>query len=680
MDKEGELSFGLSFDIQNVTVQDDNGRNVKLGMKGSVIGEAKGKLAQTESAESVQHNCTSCLDGDIFAETKFEFLAQLPDIHTPGVQEYTYQKSCGPYQTGDFYVSSDGGRSDCAPCPQCKYKTTTVVMDADRNCLENASVQFDAVSDHSVKTGETVCVTTDKNGRASAYLANGSYDVTVTAPNYGKKIQRVGVQGCAKSVAAIIGSSIHSEVSGDIQTVTNVSPVTFQTIQLGFGHSGGITQDGSLYMWGMNEEGQLGLGKVGVDISVPTKVDALENVAAISLRGAFSAAITADRRLYMWGTNESGRLGIGNKSILRSSLPVEIEGLTNVAFVSLGIAGHGGAVTGDGSLYMWGNNSNGQLGIGNKSESSKPVKVETLKDVTAVSLGRSHSAAITSGGSLYMWGSNSDGQLGNGDNLKADVLLPEKVLDHVAAVSLGDNYSAAVTNDGSLYMWGNNSNGQLGTGNNDKKFSPVKVLDGIKSVCLGIRHSAAITNDGTLYTWGSNDMGQLGNGDTTQSPSSSPVKIMDHVKSVSLGTEHSGAVTEDGALYMWGGNICGELGIDNNIFEDNSWIYYKPVEMSKYAQQHKTVTKKISYTDLIPNGTYNCYIIKRGAQAPFSPSNLLYLAQGTSDSSGLLSFENLPEELVNANVDICLAGTAPKDLSAATVQVSDLKQCHLVKY
>lgn len=115
------------------------------------------------------------------------------------------------------------------------------------------------------------------------------------------------------------------------------------------------------------------------------------------------------------------------------------------------------AVTKDGVLYVWGNNYYGQLGNGKSGTgendddlfSSVPVKI--MDTVKAVSIGGDHCAAVTEDGSLYMWGSNTDGKLGNGTD--EDILTPVKIMDNVKEVSLGDDHSGAVTNDGELYMW-----------------------------------------------------------------------------------------------------------------------------------------------------------------------------------------------------------------------------------
>ncbi len=219
-------------------------------------------------------------------------------------------------------------------------------------------------------------------------------------------------------------------------------------------------------MWGDNSSGQLGDGTYE-NHNRPVKV--LENVRFVSLGGGLgeirnhSGAVTEDGSLYMWGNNWCGQLGDGTND--DHNIPVKV--LENVQSVSLG-EDHSGAVTEDGNLYMWGTNWDGELGDGTYDNHNIPVKV--LENVQSVSLGGSHSGAVTKDGNLYTWGTNDWGELGYGTNDDYNSNIPVKVLENVQFISLGgesglgDSHSGAVTKDGSLYMWGANFNGELGDG------------------------------------------------------------------------------------------------------------------------------------------------------------------------------------------------------------------------
>ena len=222
---------------------------------------------------------------------------------------------------------------------------------------------------------------------------------------------------------------------------------------------------------------------------------------------------------------------------------------------------------------MWGNNFSGQLGDGKsgyENNSAKPIKI--MDGVEAVSLGGGHSAAVKTDGSLWMWGSNSSGELGDGT--KEDKYKPVKVMDNVKTAFLGEDKSSAIKADGSLWIWGYDAYRTLGMleageGASSRSYEPVKIMDNVKTVSWGTEGGAVIKMDGSLYTWGYSDYGQLGN-DTggTGIYSYEPIKIMEGVSAVSQGMHHCLAVKENGSLWAWGRNDHGQVG--NNTTENSS--------------------------------------------------------------------------------------------------------------
>ncbi len=239
-------------------------------------------------------------------------------------------------------------------------------------------------------------------------------------------------------------------------------------VSLGFNHSAAVDGNGALWTWGGNSSGQLGIDSTE-DKSTPQQVSTVGKVVSVSLNASwsydgYSAVVCEDGSLWTWGANSSGRLGNGTTE--GTQAPQKITGIPDMASVALG-GYHAAAIGKDGSLWTWGANSGGQLGNGTSSYGSNPTpkKVEALQNVTSVSLGDTHSAAVDKDGSLWTWGGNSSGQLGIGTSGIGDNPTPQKVetISDVASVSLGSmSNSAAVCEDGSLWTWGNSLHGRLG--------------------------------------------------------------------------------------------------------------------------------------------------------------------------------------------------------------------------
>ena len=286
----------------------------------------------------------------------------------------------------------------------------------------------------------------------------------------------------------------------------------------------------------------------------------------LSFGRAHSACLTGNGYLYMWGNNSVGHLGIG-ETVKYKDTPIKT--MSGVRNVSLGI-NHSACVTENDELYTWGHNEYYQLGDGTTNNSNIPVQIMKDVSVSTVTLGHTQGSAITKSKELYVWGYNNGGQLGNGTTIHQSTPECIEKLSGVKMVSMSNNHGAAITEDKALYMWGNNSYGKLGIPV-DKKVtqysSPRYIMSGVEYVDLGYDHSACITENGELYMWGKNSFGQLGIGTAgINNYIDSPTLIMEGVKfkDVSLGASHSGAITKDGRLYMWGDNTWGQLGNGTN--------------------------------------------------------------------------------------------------------------------
>ena len=263
----------------------------------------------------------------------------------------------------------------------------------------------------------------------------------------------------------------------------------------------------------------------------------------------------------LWGTGRNGDGQLGTNDIVHRSSPVQtVSGGTN--WVSIGSwQSFAGGIKTDGTLWMWGNNTDGVLGTNDITHRSSPVQTVSggtnWKQFTG---GNTHAAAIKTDGTLWVWGSNLYGNLG--DNTGTSRSSPVQTVaagKNWKQVSAGGYITAAIKTDGTLWSWGWNQYGQLADNTVVNRSSPVQTVSAgtnWKKVSAGGSGISAIKTDGTLWTWGYNVSGELGTNDTTYR--SSPVQTISggtNWKSVSCGSSRMGAIKTDGTLWMWGLNL-----------------------------------------------------------------------------------------------------------------------------
>ncbi|XP_068279474.1 X-linked retinitis pigmentosa GTPase regulator [Nyctibius grandis] len=237
---------------------------------------------------------------------------------------------------------------------------------------------------------------------------------------------------------------------------------------------------------------------------------------------------------------------------------------------------HSAVVTGNGKLYMFGSNNWGQLGLGSKNTVSKPTCVKALKpEKTKLAVcGRNHTLVYTEKGNVYAAGGNSEGQLGLGDTEERTTfhLISFFTNKHkIKQLAAGSYTSAAVTEDGQLFVWGDNSEGQIGLANEAFVSVPCQVDVGkpVSSISCGYYHSALITGDGELYTFGEPENGKLGLLPEQLKNNRVPqpvLGIMEKVNKVACGGEHTVVLTETD-VYTFGLGQYGQLGHGTFIFE-----------------------------------------------------------------------------------------------------------------
>jgi alpha-tubulin suppressor-like RCC1 family protein len=346
---------------------------------------------------------------------------------------------------------------------------------------------------------------------------------------------------------------------GDNTIVSKSSPI--QTVaggtnwkQVGFGayYAAAIKTDGTLWTWGFNGFSTLG-DDTNDDRSSPVQtVAGGTNWKQVATGGVHVGAIKTDGTLWLWGLNLYGN--VGDNTTTTPVSPVQtISGGTNWKQVSCGGNATTACIKTDGTLWTWGYNADGTLGDNTIVDKSSPVQtVAGGTNWKQVATGTYHTAAIKTDGTLWIWGSNSSGQLG--DNTIVSKSSPIQTVaggTNWKQVTGGDFYTACIKTDGTLWTWGSNDNGQLGNNTTTDKSSPIQTVSGgtnWKQVACGSYHTTAIKTDGTLWLWGLNDYGQLG--DETVVSKSSPIQTVaagTNWKQVAAANYNTACIRDDSA-------------------------------------------------------------------------------------------------------------------------------------
>jgi alpha-tubulin suppressor-like RCC1 family protein len=329
-------------------------------------------------------------------------------------------------------------------------------------------------------------------------------------------------------------------------------------------HSAALMPDGSVWTWGDNDNGQLGNGTT-VSSGSPGKVPGLANAIAIAAGNMHTLAMKSDGSVWAWGDNGYGQLGIGTFTYIKSS-PQPVPNITNAIAVAGG-GSHSIALKSDRSVWAWGSNGYGQLGDGTTANRSLPVQVLGLTGVVAVAAGAVHTLALKSDGTVWAWGTNANGELGDGTTTNRSSPVKVSGLASAISVSAGDGHSVAVRSDGTVWTWGKNIWGQLGDGTNANRSSPVQVpgLTGVIAAVAGGKgngaaHTLAVKSDGSLWAWGYNRNGQLGDGTTVDRNLPVQVGGVNGLTAVAGGSLFSMALKSDGTVWAWGNNDYGQIG------------------------------------------------------------------------------------------------------------------------
>jgi len=393
------------------------------------------------------------------------------------------------------------------------------------------------------------------------------------------------------------------------------------TLETGWGHNILIFKNGKVYVWGNNYYGQLGLGDY-TDRETPTENTQLEqiiqdnggvnNILTLETGYHHNILIFKNEKVYVWGDNSFGQLGLGYSGLiyepLRSTI---IEGLynniDNIMSIHYGYV-HTILLLKNGKVYVWGYNRRGQLGLGDTIIRDTPTENTQLEqiiqdnggveNILTLETGEYHNVLIFKNNKVYVWGDNWYCQLGLGDtndrNTPTENTQLEQIIqdnggtNNILTLKTGARYNILIFKNGKVYVWGYNKYGQLGLGNTTNICTPTENSDleqiiqdngGVENILTletGWGHNILIFKNGKVYVWGDNNFGQLGLGyRSTSSPygiltptenSDLEQKIQDNggtnnILTLKTGAIHNILIFKNGKVYVWGANGGGQLGL-----------------------------------------------------------------------------------------------------------------------
>jgi alpha-tubulin suppressor-like RCC1 family protein len=474
---------------------------------------------------------------DTFAGPDAAETYEEPDYGLPDIPELPLDGSCVAGRTlcGSSCIDLTSDIDNCGSCDaQCAYGASCVTSACKCDAAGQAACAgrcIDVQSDiYNCGACNKVCAISCAGGAClgAEDAASGSGHVCARLTDGTVRCWGLSTDGqlgySPSSSCDIPGATVPCELRP--KPVTGLSGVA--QIAAGYRASCARMLDGTVRCWGANARGQLGTGTT-MPSATPVAVVGLTGVLELAMSGDFACARLSDGSVKCWGENASGQLGYATASGY-SATPTTVPGVSSVQQIAVGFADTC-AVRTDGRVFCWGLNDHGQLGIGDTAKHPSPTLL-AFTSVSRMALGFHHSCALITGGSVQCWGEARYGALGDfsdttntGDTLAPTVLS----LSNVAQIAAGWTHTCAAATDGTVSCWGATSidgaglplgfdapNTCIATSGTlircSRYPSAVPLTMPVAQLVAGSSHTCARSAGGAMVCWGWNAAGQLGLG------------------------------------------------------------------------------------------------------------------------------------------------------------------------